>query len=142
MFDAELTSVIAIFAAIAALIVYISERSKRRLKTSASPLKLKKMPGTPDSAQIESTLPSADLEEWNFPKPGIPSSAASASPDLATNQTHSPHPAPKEQSDWRTPRSISQRPKGLATRAQLRETMVNMTILGPCRARAPFQDGD
>lgn len=142
MFDAELTSVIAIFAVIAALIVYISERSKRKLKTSTNPLKLKKMPGTSDNSQTESSQPSFDLQEWNFPQPSDSTPSILTSPETVMPQAPSGQSAPKAQSDWRTPHSVSRRPRGVATRTQLRETIRNMAILGPCRAHAPFQDRD
>ena len=142
MFDAELISVIAIFAGIAALIVYINERSKRKLKISANPLKLKKMPGPSDSSQTESPQPSPNLEEWNFPKPIDPSPSTLAPPEVAFAKLPSAQSTPKAQSNWRTPHLVLRRPQGLATRAQLREAMINMTILGPCRANSPFQDRD
>ena len=156
MFDVELVSVVAIFAGIAALIVYINERSKRKIKTSTKPFILKKMPGG-----IESQPQGSDLEEWNFPQPTdesrapspnvskpeasptvlVPAAetAAYASPlysgtsyqEIATTQPDAPR---------RTPKGTRAPHPRLGTQANLRAAIVTMTILGPCRALAPFRE--
>lgn len=137
MFDTELISVIVIFAGIAALIVYISERSKRRLKTRNVPLTLKKMPGAniqgaaePASVE-EASQPGPDLQEWNFPQPNHSNLAPTRAAVM---------PSPPKHADWRTPKATARTVHGLNTRAQLRATMINLAILGPCRAHAPFKD--
>jgi|688.fasta_scaffold115745_3 hypothetical protein len=156
MFDVELASVVAIFAGIAALIAYINERSKRKIKTSTKPFVLKKMPGS-----IESQPQGSDLEEWNFPQPTAESRAPSpsvsipeapptvfvpiaatpayASP-LYTGQSYQEIASPKPDAPQRTPKGARTPHPRLGTQAHLRESIVTMTILGPCRALAPFQD--
>lgn len=160
MFDIELASVVAIFAGIAALIAYINERTKRKIKTSGQPFKLKKMPGN-DAPQPQGS----DLEEWNFPQPSydevppIPPEAstpratpASTSSTSATSVSipayaSTPFTGPRYQEIVTQPELVRRTPKGrqsshpkLGTPEQLREAVVTMTILGPCRALAPFQE--
>lgn len=156
MFDGELASVVAIFAGIAALIAYINERTKRKIKTNAKPFILKKMPGSVDSQPQGS-----DLEEWNFPQPSdetsapspsatipetpspvfIPSTATPAyvSP-LYTGKSYQEIASPQAETDRRTPKGARAAHPRLGTHAHLRESIVTMTILGPCRALAPFQE--
>lgn len=164
MFDIELASVVAIFAGIAALIAYINERTKRKINTSGQPFKLKKMPGK------DATSPQgSDLEEWNFPQstdeiPPIPSevppprsapvsiakstpgaSASSAPiPAYASASFNGPNykeiVAQPEHTAGRTPKERETVHPRLGNVAQLREAIVTMTILGPCRALAPFKD--
>ena len=156
MFDVELVSVVAIFAGIAALIVYINERSKRKIKTSTKPFILKKMPGG-----IEPQSQGSDLEEWNFPKPTTESRAPSpnvpipdASPTIFVPVTATPaYASPlytgtsyqeialtQPDAPRRTPTGARTAHSRLGTQANLRAAIVTMTILGPCRALAPFQD--
>jgi hypothetical protein len=156
MFDVELVSVVAIFAGIAALIAYINERSKRKIKTSTKPFVLKKMPG-----RIESQPQGPDLEEWNFPQPTaesrkpspsapipeapptvwVPTAAttAYASP-LYTGSSYQEIASPQPDAPQRTPKGTRVMHPKLGTQAQLRQAIVTMTILGPCRALAPFRD--
>jgi hypothetical protein len=156
MFDLELASVVAIFAGIAALIAYINERTKRKIKTNAKPFILKKMPGSDDSQPQGS-----DLEEWNFPQPSDRSSAPSpgasvpetpapvfapptATPayvsPLYTGKSYQEIASPQSDAAPRTPKGVRVAHPRLGTHAQLRESIVTMTILGPCRALAPFQE--
>ena len=156
MFDAELASVVAIFAGIAALIAYIKERSTRKIKISTKPFILKKMPGGVDSQPQGS-----DLEEWNFPQPTadsrtpfpsvpipeapptvfvpIAATPAYASP-LYTGNSYQEIASPQPEAPQRTPRGTRTAHPRLGTQARLREAIVTMTILGPCRALAPFRD--
>lgn len=157
MFDYELTSVIAIFAGIAALIAYISERAKRRIKASGQPFKLKKMPRPQDAAIEQSSL-----EDWYFPQPShdksqpselnnqaaateIPSSPAS-NPDASLQQYEATHPTYRElenvveHSFGRTPHKRNVAQSRFGTRARLREAIITMTVLGPCRALTPHQE--
>jgi len=157
MFDYELTSVIAIFAGIAALIAYISERAKRRIKASGQPFKLKKMPRAQDA-----TIEQSSLEDWYFPQPSqdksqpselnnqaaateIPPSPAS-SPDASLQQYEATHPAYREienvveHSFGRTPHKHNVAHSRFGTRARLREAIITMTVLGPCRALTPHQE--
>lgn len=148
MFDGELVSAIALFAGLAALIVYINERSKRRLKTNSSPIKLKKMSGNQETMTQKVPTQGTDLEEWNFPQPlsEDPTAAVVAPAVLPTPEIHS---TPGIQSavnlalmhaKERTPNRSLARQAHLGTRAKLRESIVTMTILGPCRALEPFRD--
>jgi len=156
MFDVELVSVVAIFAGIAALIVYINERSKRKIKTSAKPFVLKKMPGS-----LEKPPQGPDLEEWNFPQPTaesrtpsqsvsipeapptvwVPTAAtpAYASP-LYTGSSYQEIASPQPDAPKRTPKGMYAAHPRLGTQANLRQAIVTMTILGPCRALAPFRE--
>jgi hypothetical protein len=156
MFDVELASVVAIFAAIAALIAYINERSKRKIKTSTKPFVLKKMPGS-----IESQPQGSDLEEWNFPQPTAesrPPSPSVSTPEappivfvpiaatpaytspLYTGSSYQEIASPQPNAPQRTPKGMRTAHPQLGTQAHLREAIVTMTILGPCRALAPFRD--
>lgn len=156
MFDVELVSVIAIFAGIAALIVYINERSKRKIKTSTKPFILKKMPGS-----VEPHKQGSDLEEWNFPKPTTESRDPSsnvpipdASPTIFVPEAVTPaYASPlytgtsyqeialtQPDTPQRTPMGTRRAHPRLGTQANLRAAIVTMTILGPCRALAPFQE--
>lgn len=156
MFDVELVSVVAIFAGIAALIVYINERSKRKIKTSTKPFILKKMPGG-----IESQPQGSDLEEWNFPQPTAESRTPFPSPSipeapptvfvptattpaytspLYTGQSYQEIASPQPAAPQRTPKGLRTTHPRLRNQAHLREAIVTMTILGPCRALAPFRD--
>jgi hypothetical protein len=163
MFDLEFSSIVAIFAGIAALIAYINKRSKRQIKTSSKPFVLKKMPG-----HVEPSPQGSDLEEWNFPQPtyetpqptyetSAPASRTSipeAPPTIFAPTTLTPafaSPLYSGQSyqeiapqQAEVPRHM---PKGdraahprLGTHADLRASIVTMTILGPCRALAPFHE--
>ncbi len=156
MFDIELASVVAIFAGIAALIAYINERSKRKIKTSTKPFILKKMPGS-----IESQPQGLDLEEWNFPQPTaeskVPSPSVSIpeapptvfvpiaatpaySSPLYTGQSYQEIASTQPDAPRRTPTGTRAAHPRLGTQANLRAAIVTMTVLGPCRALAPFQD--
>jgi len=157
MFDGEFASVIAIFAGIAALIAYIYERAKRRIKTNTPPIRLKKMSGN-DASQAQGS----ELAEWNFPQPAYDSmepSPATPAPVFTPTPVTTPGSAqaytgavsagssyqsltnpPQTQPNWRTTKSSRTPYPRLGTRVQLRESIVTMTILGPCRALAPFQD--
>lgn len=156
MFDLELSSIVAIFAGIAALIAYINKRSKRQIKTSSKPFVLKKMPGS-----SESTAQGSDLEEWNFPQPTYETSAppsrgsnpespppifapttltpAFASP-LYSGQSYQEIAPQQAEAPRHTPKGGRAAHSRLGTHADLRESIVTMTILGPCRAMAPFQE--
>lgn len=156
MFDVELVSVIAIFAGIAVLIAYINERSKRKIKTSTKPFVLKKMPGS-----IESQPQGPDLEEWNFPQPtaesrtpsqsvSIPeapptvwaptaATPAFASP-LYTGSSYQEIASLQPDTPQRTLKGMRTAHPRLGTQANLRQAIVTMTILGPCRALAPFRE--
>lgn len=150
MFDGEITSVIAIFAGIAALIAYISERAKRKLNTRGQALKLKKMPGA-----VMLDTQGSNLEEWNFPQaihdtsPTPTSESTTASefgpsalhlkPAL-TGPTYQEIAPPSKHAIERTSRRMTTHHSKLGTRSQLRDSIVTMTVLGPCRALAPFQD--
>lgn len=166
MFDVELTSVVAIFAGIAALIAYISERAKRRIKASGQPFKLKKMPRA-DAATTEHS----SLEDWYFPQPSQESQGSPRSQDfqdqgdprngsktteLLPEHASAPpasfhhHSAPS--SGYRAIEDVTEhaigrtlRKKNIAhlrygTRAQLREAIITMTVLGPCRGLTPHQE--
>ncbi len=156
MFDIELASVVAIFAGIAALIAYINERSKRKIKTSTKPFILKKMPGS-----IESQPQGSDLEEWNFPQPTtksrvpspslpipeapppvfVPIAATPAySSPLYTGQSYQEIALTQPDAPQRTPTGTRTAYPRLGTQANLRAAIVTMTILGPCRALAPFRE--
>jgi len=160
MFDIELASVVAIFAGIAALIAYINERAKRKIKTSDKPFKLKKISGNDASAPQGS-----DLEEWNFPQPTYeappipsedlpPRSTPASTPSAWANSAPipayaaAPFTGPSYQEIAAQPEhAIGRMPKGRQTlhprfgnAAQLREAIVTMTILGPCRALEPFKE--
>jgi hypothetical protein len=156
MFDIELASVVAIFAGIAALIAYINERSKRKIKTSTKPFILKRMPGGKETQSQGS-----DLEEWNFPQPATESRAPSPSvpvPDapppvfvpiaatpaysspLYTGQSYQEIASTQPDAPQRTPTGTRTAYPRLGTQANLRSAIVTMTILGPCRALSPFQD--
>jgi hypothetical protein len=156
MFDIELASVVAIFAGIAALIAYINERSKRKIKTSTKPFILKKMSGS-----VEPQTQGSDLEEWNFPQPTaesrIPSPSVSIpeapptvfvpiaatpaySSPLYTGQRYQELASTQPDAPRRTPTGTRRAHPRLGTQANLRAAIVTMTILGPCRALAPFQD--
>lgn len=154
MFDTELTSVIAMFAGIAALIAYISDRAKRRLKVNTKALKLKKLPGIDETEQK-----GQNLEEWNFPKPPtevIQTPAPTFTSPYASRYTQEPasgagHTAftgatyeeissPKMYANERTFKKNWTHRHGLRNRSQLRESVITMTVLGPCRALAPLQD--
>jgi hypothetical protein len=65
MLDHDLTFAMTVFAAIAALVVYITQRAKRTIKPKGKPLNIQKMPGAP----AEATHQGSALEEWNFPRP-------------------------------------------------------------------------
>jgi hypothetical protein len=156
MFDVELTSVIAIFAGIAALIAYINKRSKRKIKTSTKPFVLKKMPGS-----IESQPQGSDLEEWNFPQPTAESrapspsvpkpeasstvfvpvaeTAAYASP-LYTGTSYQEIATTQPDAPKRTPKGTRTAHPRLRSQTHLRVAIVTMTILGPCRALDPFRN--
>ena len=152
MFDGELVSAIALFAGLAALIVYINERSKRRLKTNASPIKLKKMSGNQHASQEasaqETSAQSTDLQEWNFPQPTSEKpKVAPVAPEVhstpgvySTPGGYSTSTPPLLHAKERTPNRPQARQTQLGTRAKLRESIVTMTILGPCRALEPFKD--
>lgn len=136
MFDAEFASVLAIFAGIVALIVYINERSKRRIKTQGPAIVLKKFPnGHSDDLQPEPS--GSEFEEWNFP---TATTSVATPPSMAVESVA---PAqPKAYAKAHTPQSKRSAHTRLGTRAQLRESVINMTVLGPCRALSPFQDRD
>jgi hypothetical protein len=156
MFDVEFASVVAIFAGIAALIAYIKKRSKRRIKISTKPFILKKMPGG-----VESQPQGPDLEEWNFPQPTaesrtpfpsvpipeapptvfapVAATPAYASP-LYTGNNYQEIASPQLEVPQRTSRGTRTAHPRLGTQASLREAIVTMTILGPCRALVPFRD--
>ena len=155
MFDFELTSVIAIFAGIAALIAYISERAKRRIKTSGQPFKLKKMPSAQDSGDEQSS----SLDKWYFPQPSEDSDPAhvqSKPTETRPQQNKSTHstaqsrtssikhdPAQNdiaERAIRRTPYARYSAHSRFGTRTKLREAIVTMTVLGPCRGLAPYQE--
>lgn len=157
MFDYELSSVIAIFAGIAALIAYIRERAKRRIKASGQPFKLKKMPRT-DGATTEQT----SLEDWYFPQssqdkqelpdPRSDSRTTEMTPEFesAASASVRHHVAPSsnyreiedvaEQAIGRTLRKKNIAHLRYGTRAQLREAIITMTVLGPCRGLIPHQE--
>jgi len=151
MFDGELGSVIALFAAIAALIAYINQRSKSRIKANASPFQLKRMPG-----KGESQPEGSDLEEWNFPQSTYESAPPSSSPvslpyletmpiqtyasAVSAGPSYQEIAAPAEHVEWRTARPSRRPHPRLGTQERLRESIITMTILGPCRALAPFQE--
>lgn len=156
LFDLELSSVVAIFAGIAALIAYINQRSKRKIKTSSKPFVLKKMPG-----HVEPSPQGSDLEEWNFPQPTYETSApasrtstpeatptiftpttltsAFASP-LYSGQSYQEIDPQQAEAPRRTPKGDRAAHPRLGTHADLRASIVTMTILGPCRALAPFDE--
>jgi hypothetical protein len=74
---------------------------------------------------------------------------AQQSPSMTTQ---APRPPPPRTEDWarerenlmpkpltREPRSRAPQPAGLKNRATLRQAIVWMTILGPCRANDPYE---
>lgn len=146
MFNDDLTSAIAFFAGVAALIAYIRQRAKRGIKISGQALKLKKMPRAEEPIQG-----SGSLEEWNFPQPSSDSPKPTAS--------HTTHPALTSAQALQSYEPIYQeieqstdlpdkraRPAGrmpnprFGSPAKLREAMITMTVIGPCRALAPYQE--
>lgn len=150
MFDGDLTSVVAIFAGIAALIAYISQRAKRKLNTNGQVLKLKKMSGS-----VTSQPQGSGLEEWNFPQPADdttrPSTIELPSAPVLISTSAQAKPTPNsptyqeiapslKHANRRTPKNTGVNYPRLGTRGQLKDSIVTMTILGPCRALAPFQD--
>ncbi len=160
MFDVELTSVVAIFAGVAALIAYISERAKRRIKVGGQPFQLKKMPRSDASTTEQSSL-----EDWYFPQQ---TQGTQGSPDLPDPRSHtratemvpehaSAAPAGFQHrvapsSNYRAIEDVTEhaigrtlRKKNIAhlrygPRAQLREAIITMTVLGPCRGLTPHQE--
>jgi hypothetical protein len=157
MLDDELTTILAIFAGILALIAYISERAKRRIKASGAPLKIKKMPRPDDSA-----TGGGALEEWNFPQPSYESNGQPAPPaepfafEVEPSRTEVPssrgaestakgssyreiEPNP-ERATRRTLSAPNASQLRFGSRSQLRESIITMTVIGPCRALAPHQE--
>jgi hypothetical protein len=157
MFDDEFTTILAIFAGILALIAYISERAKRRIKASGAPIKLKKMP-RPEDASLESS----SLEEWNFPQPSYDSiSQPAPAPEPFTFEAEPSRsdrpltpavdgvskgsnyreiePSP-ERAIKRTPSTPNTSQLRFGSKERLRESIIAMTVIGPCRALAPHQE--
>lgn len=159
MFDHDLTFAMSIFAAIAALVVYITRRAKRTFTPKGKPLKIKKMPGAP----TESAEQGSAWEEWNFPRPATPSQkqSSSSSTDSVTEKAVYFEALPPNEGGVAQPDDGQQRntqahrhPSGnvasndsplhlqIDSRKQLRESIITMTLLGPCRALVPFEDKD
>ncbi len=156
MFNAELTTVMAIFSFIAALVVYIHKRSKRSFKVKPHPLNIKKMPGTQDISAS-----GAPWEEWNFPRTPegvsepLPAEMTPVQVDSGGTMPFQPQevlPAIKDRqhdqsvlvikakaNDHSLQAKQAFRPR-VFNRSQLRESIVTMTVLGPCRALEPFGD--
>ncbi len=159
MFDHDLTFAMSIFAAIAALVVYINRRAKRTFTPKGKPLNIKKMPGAP----AESAEQGSAWEEWNFPRPSTPShKPSSSSPnDSITEKAVPLEVMPLNEAGVAQPDHGQQRitqaqrhPSGnvasnhsplhlrIGSRKQLRESIITMTLLGPCRALVPFEHKD
>lgn len=134
MFDAEFASVLAIFAGIVALIVYINERSKRRIKTSGPAIVLKKFPDE-NANDLQPESSGSEFEEWNFP---TTATSVATPPSVIVESVAPTHE--KSYTKERTNQGKRYAHTRLGTRAQLRESIINMTVLGPCRALSPFQD--
>jgi len=133
MFDYELTSVIAIFAGIAALIAYIRERTKQRIKTNGQPFKLKKMSGAQETSDEQSSL-----DNWHFPQPT--ETHVKAHPRSHSKVNNRVQDNIKNHAIGRTPHKRPSANARFGTRAKLREAIVTMTVLGPCRSLAPYQE--
>lgn len=159
MLDHDLTFAMTVFAAIAALVVYITQRAKRTIKPKGKPLNIQKMPGAP----AEATHQGSALEEWNFPRPATPShtQSSSSSTDSMTehalplegmplNEAGVAHPDHGQQRITQIQRHPSDKVPfndsplhlRIGSRKQLRESIITMTLLGPCRALVPFEHKD
>jgi len=157
MFDHDLTFAMSIFAAIAALVVYITRRAKRTFTPKGKPLNIKKMPG----AQVEQAEQGSAWEEWNFPRPATSShtQSSSSSTDSMTehavplegmplNEAGVAHPDRGQQRITQIQRHPSDKVasndsplhRRIGSRKQLRESIITMTLLGPCRAVRPYAD--
>lgn len=157
MFDHDLTFAMSIFAAIAALVVYITRRAKRTFTPKGKPLNIKKMPGAP----AESAEQGSAWEEWNFPRPATPShkQPSSSSTDSVTEKVVPLDAFPPNEAGVAQPgdgqQGITQaqrHPAGIVasydrplhlqigSRKQLRDSIITMTLLGPCRAVRPDED--
>jgi len=155
MLDHDLTFAMTVFAAIAALVVYITQRAKRTIKPKGKPLNIQKMPGAP----AEATHQGSALEEWNFPRPIEVLPDPNDSVELESMPQTMPHsvvlqqesrpirhsaqgvliPPPSHQSQPSRAVKPFSHPR-IGSRAQLRESIITMTVLGPCRALSPFED--
>ena len=124
MFNDDVFSFIALIVGIAALIAYIGRRSKRGLKTTGQALKLKKLPRAEESL----------------------------TPALSSVLSQSVHNAPDDRPRYQTIEQLVERAESntsasvrsatsrFGTPAKLRDAMIAMTVIGPCRALAPYQE--
>lgn len=145
MFDIELTSVIAIFAGIAALIAYISERAKRKIKTSGQPVNIKKMPRAEETSAEQTSL-----DGWYFPQPSQETEPSTYPVEATAKHAMQARTASKSNDQTldnitthaigRTPDRRNSAHVRFGTRAKLREAIVTMSVLGPCRSLAPYQE--
>lgn len=152
MFDAEFFSIVVIFAVIASLVTFLGKRESNWAKKHRQE----------NPARDTSDHEELSLEDWGFPQPSYETIAippAQPTPEARQTAPRGMQLEPAEteasasngtryQSISESPEQILRRPSQtkrssqsrFGSRAQLRESIITMTVIGPCRALSPHQE--